>query len=185
MSAISVSGCSQSVSMPHQVVTALQLSLHSFLYVLKGVFSAEHTDCTVKQNPQIDQKLWGTLKARYVVLILEESYLPSECDATLGLAFLLEEQWEVTVFESVKTKGLLLHKIFQCGKEKKYKRKRGESLVTVALVSYSTEDWSSMARWVGTYSDQVTISLTNMIDVFNNHWLLFLLCPLGFVVIKI
>ncbi len=45
-----------------------------------------------KISPRVHLKLWGALKARYVVLILEEPCLPSECDATLGLAFLLEEQ---------------------------------------------------------------------------------------------
>lgn len=40
-----------------------------------------------------------------------------------------------------------------------------------------------MARRVGMYSDRVTISPTNMIDVFNNHWLHFQ-CPPGCVVIK-
>lgn len=61
------------------------------LYSERRFFSSTHWLCC-KINPWIDQNLWGALKARYVVLILEESCLPSECDAALGLAFLLEEQ---------------------------------------------------------------------------------------------
>lgn len=91
MSASSVSGCSQSVLMAHQVVMAFKFSLHSFLYVPKCVFVCSTHWLCCKISSWIDQKLWGVPETRYMVLILEESCLSPECDAALGLAFLLEE----------------------------------------------------------------------------------------------
>lgn len=57
-----------------------------------------HHDCKKKlvSTPK------GTLRAWYVVLILDKFYLPSEPDATLGIGLALtEEQWEVAVFEGL------------------------------------------------------------------------------------
>lgn len=50
------------------------------------------------------------------MLLLKGSCLPSESDATLGSAFLLEELQGVTV--CVKTKGVVLQERRLCGREK-------------------------------------------------------------------
>lgn len=63
-------------------------------------------------------------------MILEEHCFPSESDATLDLAFLFGDQWEVKVFESlccvffvcVKTKVLVLHRRKLHGIEKRARR---------------------------------------------------------------
>lgn len=69
-----------------------------------------------------------------------------------------------------------------------WERKRGESLVLTALsFMFNRGAIISGREEEGRDGDLVTTRTTDMIDVFNNLWLLFFFfyCPPGFVVIKI
>lgn len=178
MSAFSlhVSCCSQSVLMAHQVVMAFQLLQHSFLYVPRGDLFFSSVCCKI--SPWVDQKLWGALKARYVVLILEQSCLLFSVWCHFG--FGLPSGGTVVRSQSLKVclgfcmqekKRDLCYTRKLCEREKE--KEKEEGFVYTALVSCSTEEWLSMARGGEKDGDLVTTSPTDMIDFFNNLWLLF------------
>lgn len=141
MSAFSLCICSQSILMAHQVL-AFQLLELFFMSVRCIFFSISVHWLCCKISQWIDQKLWGALRARHVVLILEESNLPlgEGCHFGLGLPFggavggrrLWMRFVRENKKETAENKDMW---------ELKPTRKK-ESLATPALVSSSTPEWS-------------------------------------------